>query len=221
MDKSNPIGTGSFSFNKPTDSIMGTNSILLSTGSKSEASGLSSMAMGFGVKATGDYAQAYGYNTTASAYNSHAEGSETLAEGANSHAEGSKTKTSGAGAHAEGLNTLAAGSASHSEGVGTTASGHHQHVQGRNNIEDKGHKYAHIVGNGVLEQKDKYGNIIVKGTYSNAHTLDWEGNAWFAGNISATHAEVDKIILHSSTPNSKKKFALSIDDNGILSIEEV
>jgi hypothetical protein len=33
-------------------------------------------------------------------------------------------------------------------------------------------KYAHIVGNGTSTSKR-----------SNAHTLDWEGNAWFAGKI--------------------------------------
>lgn len=34
------------------------------------------------------------------------------------------------------------------------------------------HKYAHIVGNGTSNTKR-----------SNAHTLDWEGNAWFAGKV--------------------------------------
>ena len=33
-------------------------------------------------------------------------------------------------------------------------------------------KYAHIVGNGISET-----------TRSNAHTLDWSGNAWFAGEV--------------------------------------
>jgi hypothetical protein len=33
-------------------------------------------------------------------------------------------------------------------------------------------KYAHIVGNGADEDNR-----------SNAHTLDWEGNAWFAGDV--------------------------------------
>ena len=34
--------------------------------------------------------------------------------------------------------------------------------------------YAHIVGNGTAED-----------ARSNAHTLDWSGNAWFAGKVSA------------------------------------
>jgi hypothetical protein len=32
--------------------------------------------------------------------------------------------------------------------------------------------YAHIVGNGIDEERR-----------SNAHTLDWSGNAWFAGDV--------------------------------------
>ena len=35
-----------------------------------------------------------------------------------------------------------------------------------------GEKYAHIVGNGTSDT-----------SRSNAHTLDWEGNAWFAGDV--------------------------------------
>ena len=67
----------------------------------------------------------------------------------------------------------------HSEGIWTKATRRAQHVQGRYNLLDysaedgKGYgKYAHIVGNGTSDT-DR----------SNAHTLDWEGNAWFAGNI--------------------------------------
>ena len=221
MEKTNPVGTGSFSFNKPTSSTIGVNSILLSTGSASNASGENSVAIGFSVEATGKCAQAYGYDTVASGYNSHAEGSKTMAKGANSHTEGSETETIGSGAHAEGMKTLARGTASHSEGIGTVAYGPYQHVQGRNNIEDRNHKYAHIVGNGILEEKDADGNIMVEKTYSNAHTLDWEGNAWFAGGVNAINVEVDKVILRSSSPNSNKKFALTIDDDGVLSIEEV
>jgi hypothetical protein len=35
-------------------------------------------------------------------------------------------------------------------------------------------EYAHIVGNGDSENNR-----------SNAHTLDWSGNAWFAGSVTA------------------------------------
>lgn len=89
-----------------------------------------------------------------------------------SAAIGNVTTASGDCSLAEGSCTVANKYASHAEGLWTIASGEHQHVQGKYNIEDTEDKYAHIVGNGEGEA-----------TRSNAHTLDWDGNAWFAGNI--------------------------------------
>lgn len=121
-------------------------------------------------KLLGEYAQAFGDQTTASNFASHAEGWRTTASGESSHAEGSNTTASGIQSHAEGYNTTASGQISHAEGRGTVAQGKNQHVQGIYNIEDT--TSAHIVGNG--------GNNYDR---SNAHTLDWSGNAWFAGDV--------------------------------------
>lgn len=62
------------------------------------------------------------------------------------------------------------GDYSFAEGVYTVANARAQHVQGRYNIKDTAYKYAHIVGNGTLGSNR-----------SNAHTIDWNGTAWFAG----------------------------------------
>lgn len=105
----------------------------------------------------GDYATAEGLYTTASGLASHAEGWLTTAAGQASHTEGYSTQANADSSHAEGLQTI--------------ASSHWQHVQGKHNIEDVSGTYAHIVGNGSST------------TRSNAHTLDWDGNAWFAGAI--------------------------------------
>ena len=115
---------------------------------------------------------ALGYNTTASGFASHAEGNLTTASGDISHAEGINTIASGEASHAEGGNTTASGAGSHAEGGGTIASSESQHVQGRYNIEDTERKYAHIVGNGTSDT-----------ARSNAHTLDWDGNAWYSGKV--------------------------------------
>ena len=80
---------------------------------------------------------------------------------------------------ATGYQVTASGYYSHAEGLRTIASSSCQHVQGRWNIEDKSYKYAHIVGNGTQVETD--GGIQT--VRSNAHTLDWNGNAWFAGNV--------------------------------------
>ena len=147
-----------------------------------------STAVGYRVIAS-HYSHAEGYQTTASGSSSHAEGASTKATGGNSHAEGASTKASGNSSHAEGSATVASGEGSHAEGIHTTASGFgshaegrdtiaaskYQHVEGRYNIKDTTDKYAHIVGNGE--------NIGSSDYLSNAYTLDWSGNGWYAGNI--------------------------------------
>ena len=138
----------------------------------------------------GKYSFAECRNTTASGYASHAEGTDTTASGENSHAEGG--------------DTTASGYASHAEGVGTKASSNYQHVHGKYNIEDTSDTYAEIVGNGAAFEK------------SNAHTLDWYGNAWYAGTV-----EGKALILPSSTTDSTKKFKITVDDSGTISATEV
>lgn len=109
---------------------------------------------------------------------SHAEGDYTTASGESSHAEGYHTFASGNRSHAEGSDTTANGNHSHAEGSETVANGRSQHVEGEYNIidsvsdpNDRG-KYIHIAGNGTNGQ-----------SRSNAYTLDWSGNGWFAGSI--------------------------------------
>ena len=70
-------------------------------------------------------------------------------------------------------NNIATGEYGHSEGYNTKATGSYQHVQGKYNIEDTENKYAHIVGNGTYSNR------------SNAHTVDWNGNAEYQGDIIA------------------------------------
>lgn len=120
----------------------------------------------------GKYAFAEGQDTKASGDGSHAEGYNTTASNSKSHAEGYNAKALGEISHAEGSYTTASGSISHAEGWGTVASGEYQHVQGKNNISDT--TSAHIIGNGTGSEDVNR---------SNAHTIDWNGNAWFAGDI--------------------------------------
>ena len=133
--------------------------------------GAGSSAIGYDVEASGQSSHAEGFGTKVTGSSSHAEGSYTQASGGASHAEGDSTQALGDTSHAEGYRTAASGKNSHAEGTYTIASGENQHAQGRYNIVDNNNKYAHIVGNGNSS------------TDSNAHTLDWEGNAWFAGKL--------------------------------------
>ena len=160
-------------------------------GSDTTASGAYAHAEGLRGLASGNYSHKEGYNSQASGMAAHAEGSDTTASGDHSHAEGHRNTASGECAHAEGYEntasgmyahaeggyTKARGFASHAEGTNTDANTKSQHVQGEYNIEDtegsqtERGKYAHIVGNGTYQGR------------SNAHTLDWSGNAWFAGDV--------------------------------------
>ena len=93
-------------------------------------------------------------------------------EGISSVGEGFSYVHAGANnAHAEGSYTDVYGAAGHVEGYATISHGTAQHVQGILNIIDEEDRYAHIVGNGENSVR------------SNAHTLDWDGNAWFAGDV--------------------------------------
>jgi hypothetical protein len=115
---------------------------------------------------------ALGSGTTANGYGSFSEGLQSTASGTASHAEGYMSTASESYTHAEGSYTIASGQGSHVEGNGTTAKGSYQHAQGKYNIVDTANIYAHIVGNGASTSAK-----------SNAHTLDWHGNAWFSGDV--------------------------------------
>ena len=175
-NKNNPVFTGSISLGRKEGTTVGGNSFAV--GEDVEASGYQSHAEGGFTVASGDYSHTEGDTVKASGDYSHAEGGNTTASGDFSHAEGYSTTASGGGSHAEGTTTTASGGGSHAEGAYTKASSIYQHVQGIYNIEDAAKKYAHIVGNG------KYDTTNNKEVRSNAHTLDWEGNAWYAGKLS-------------------------------------
>lgn len=68
-------------------------------------------------------------------------------------------------------NNQATGDFATAEGKGTSAMGEAQHVEGKYNLSDSS-TYAHIIGNGKSDSER-----------SNAHTIDWSGNAWFRGGI--------------------------------------
>ena len=176
-----------------------------------EASGYCSHAEGYQTTASGANSHAEGNSTTASDSDSHAEGYSTTASGGSSHAEGGLTVASGYCSHAEGERTTASGFISHAEGASTTAQRRSQHVQGEYNIldtegstYDRG-KYAHIIGNGTSDTER-----------SNAHTVDWSGNAWYQGTIEGT-----AMIVKSSTSGSTKRFKITVDDSGTIKATQI
>lgn len=156
------------------------------------ANGQASHAEGTFSVANGASSHAEGQQTNAWGAGSHAEGWQTQAVGAYSHAEGgiyspdggsgTQTYASGDYSHAEGRGTEASGEASHSEGVGTIAHGTYQHASGKFNIQDNNNTYAEIIGNGTATN-----------ARSNARTLDWSGNEWVAGSMTAAGGFVGNV----------------------------
>ena len=179
----------------------------LAFGSQAVAEGDYSFAFGDGAKTTNVGAFALGTGTEASGLYAFAEGESNIAAGRSSHAEGAYSTASGNASHAEGGHTIASASYSHTEGFNTIAASENQHVQGRYNIEDADGEYAHIVGNGHYYSANK------ETVRSNAHTLDWDGNAWFAGSVEGT-----ALIL--SSPGGKR-FKVTVSDSGGLTAAEI
>lgn len=136
------------------------------------AGGANSHAEGLSVSASGESSHAEGWKSKALGDNSHAEGYSTNANGYCSHVEGFSSVAYGDYTHAEGCGTNANANYCHSEGFNTIASGRYSHVEGKYNIGDDNEKYIHIVGNGESDD-----------SRSNAHTLDWDGNTWYAGEL--------------------------------------
>ena len=123
---------------------------------------------------------------------------------------GKTVEASGECSYAEGEGTKAYGKSSHAEGSFTTASSNYQHVQGKFNIEDTTNKYAHIVGNGNNNNKR-----------SNAHTLDWDGNAWFAGKLSqeGTPTEDKDLVTKKYVDDSRDNLVSNIYGNNIYNFQ--
>lgn len=142
-------------------------------GENTEACGDDSHTEGYLTVTVGKYAHAEGNNTYANGNNAHTEGRLTYANGTSSHCEGELSKVNCDYGHVEGYKCES--SPNHSSGRP-----HPQHVEGALNEIDSSNKYVHIVGNGY-ETNSGSGGIVE--TRSNAHTLDWDGNAWYAGNV--------------------------------------
>ena len=165
MDKSNPVGTGSFSLNRKSGTTVGQRSF------------------------------AEGTNCTASGGQAHAEGDSTTASGYNSHAEGSYTTASGFGAHAEGSYTTASGEASHAEGIRTEAKGQAQHVFGMANISDNNNKYVEIVGNGdkYAQNRSNARTLDWQGNETLAGDLTYNGNKSLTSEVQRLDGRIDAL----------------------------
>lgn len=168
-------------------------------------------ALGDSTIAAGEASVAEGFGTIAVGAYGHAEGRDTTAVYA-AHSEGANTQALAMTAHAEGEGTVASGVRSHAQGYYTIAAGNQQQVWGKFNKADTENKYAHIVGGGTHFTEDKRKNI---------HTLDWSGNAWFAGDITiANDGNELSVIAIANKASSAESEAHAANDNAANALEK-
>lgn len=183
----------------------GDNSVAM--GYNSLASGLTSIAIGGTVsgktrnQATQAGAVAIGQSNQSSGYYSIAMGRESVASGAGAVALGYGNTALGNGSFAAGGFTTAGARCSSALGNGTNANGGNSLVAGKFNVIDNAEaaattgerEFALIIGNGTDDSNR-----------SNAATLDWDGNAVFAGKATVGAAPVNDLDV------ATKKY---VDDN--------
>ena len=157
---------------------------------------------GRGNTINGEYGHGEGIGNLVDGIAAHSEGQANQSMAACTHTEGYNNKALAPCAHAEGSTNIAKLDNTHVEGYKNIASSWGQHVQGMHNIEDPNGRYCHIVGNGADEDHR-----------SNAHTLDWNGNAWFAGSVEGT-----KLILKSS---GGSRYEITISETGQLVLRKI
>lgn len=180
----------------------------IALGASSIAEQYYAVAIGYGCKASGsNVSVAIGNQCEASGYGAVSIGQYNKSTGSGSFAEGKNTESAGEAAHTEGYYAKANANYSHAEGNNTIASGQSQHVEGKYNIEDTENKYVHIVGNGG------YNTETSQYERSNAHTLDWEGNAWYAGTVES------KDIILTDTEDSTKRYLIQVTNGQLVATE--
>lgn len=232
-------GTNSEKFNDDNNKASGNYSH--AEGQSTQATGTAAHAEGLGTSA-GSYSHSEGYGTNSMGSGSHSEGysngsiNSMMAQGDGSHCEGYTTNAvkrashagshmegysdssdgiiqqyaQGNGSHCEGWNTYCANNttaAAHTEGRATVAGSAYQHVEGKYNIIDTETAYQHITGNGTSHAER-----------SNSYTLDWSGNAVFAGTVSnsgADYAEYFEWLDENDNVDDRVGYIVTLEGNKI------
>ena len=228
-------GTNSETFNDNMNTASGNYSH--AEGQNTQAGGTAAHAEGYKTQCVGNYAHAEGYNACAQGAGSHVEGyslysgiSSYKALGSGSHIEGysqgyvwnygdgahiegytsiQEGRTCyGKGAHIEGYNSSSndGADAAHVEGYYTIADAAYHHIEGKYNLQDGDAIYQHIAGNGTSSNR------------SNSHTLDWQGNAVFAGTVSnsgADYAEYFEWLDENDNVDDRVGYIVTLEGNKI------
>lgn len=186
----NSDGSWSFETEAPIEALnLGTpKSISIMAILNGEETGEYACAEGWGNLVIGRASHAENWNNKALENYEHLEGTHNIGRASGVHIEGGNNEGRGSFTHIEGCNNISeeGSNYSHIEGIGNESKARNTHLEGYrviskhpnahyqgkfNDIEDET-EYAHVVGGGTSENDRK-----------NIHTLDWDGNAYFAGDV--------------------------------------
>lgn len=131
-----------------------------------------------------------------------ADGIDSFAAGDNTEATGERSSAFGFSSKAEGRNSSALGNA-------TKAIGDDQTVIGRYNATDA--NKAFIIGNG---------NYPFPLHATNAHTVDWNGNGWFAGKVTVGENGEELITVSDALENLCPHTTVSAENSESLTITD-
>lgn len=197
-DKNNTTITGSLSLYRKANTTVGTASVAL--GANGTASGIYSTAFGNTTIASGTSSFAMGTNTEANGVNSVAEGNYAIADGRNAHVAGEYTKADGRANFVHGRANVLNTTAIFPEWAAETEYAQYDRV--KVTTESNGETIVTLYmcttshtststfdsskWENVTDYKD-FVEIVGNGRNgtdrSNAYALDWNGNAYFRGNV--------------------------------------
>ena len=206
----------------------------LANGIFTKASGYAAIAIGMQATASGDYASALGNSSKAVGARSAAIGTEANASGNYSIALGFRTEASGTGSTALGyslstfdsnLPVIASGTNSVAIGTGAKATSTNAIAFGydvQSNVENQTVLGKHNIIQTSTDET-KYGLIFGNGTdtaRTNAFTLDWTGNATFAGTVTsasgADYAEYFEWKDGNKDSEDRVGYIVTLDGNKIV-----
>ncbi len=186
----NSDGSWSFEVEAPIEALnLGTpNSISILAILNGEETGEYACAEGWGNLVIGRASHVENWNNKSFANYQHIEGTHNIGRASGVHIEGGNNEGCGSFTHLEGCNNVSeeGSNYSHIEGIGNISKAGNTHLEGYHIISK--HKNAHYQGKfNDIEDETEYAHVVGGGTSENdrknIHTLDWSGNAMFAGNI--------------------------------------
>lgn len=194
----------------------GVNSIRVTNGGTTDATGNYALAQNLNTLASGAFSHSEGFGTIASGTSSHSEGRDTIAGGQNSHAQGVLTIASGTESHAGGVSSEAEGATSFVHSSNSKVTGNRSAILGGQNITGTTDDTVYVpnLNIGIIGSGAPVGNLgfdsggnVVTGTTSGggAVTIDPYNNSGsgttISWDVSGTSTNYEATLTGNTTLN--------------------